>query len=488
MIFPINIIQYFLSLIKSKPIETKPKQKSTTFYQIFINVGPLLTCAHVGAMMGFSGIFLPQIEKGDNKISLVDYETASWIASSAVLPLTFSSLLGGYLIEKIGRKWVHCLACIPGIAGWLIITFSDTVAMILFGRVLTGVCGGLTGPATNIYIAETTEPKLRPFILGGIALYLTLGTLISHLLGTFFSWELTAFISTLFPLFALFFTLLAPETPHFLLGKEKTDEGIKIFKKIRGEDMDSIKELDIIVEKTREKLKNKKSFSESFNQFFTSPKIYKPLATIIAYFVCAQFSGINVINFYVISIVESSMGKDYTNSYVVMLSMDVVRVLASCLACLLMKYLKRRTLIIAGGSGVLTCLLILSLSSYVLSVVSISIVSLTSLVALIAYVFFISIALVPLPWCLAGEMLPPDAKGLSSGILCFISFSAFFSVIKTAPSLLIFLGTSSTYLVYSIFCLLGLLIGYFFIPETKNKTLDEISMFFVKDKTEDNVA
>lgn len=380
-------------------------------------------------------------------------------------------------MEKYGRKRAHVIPAIPGIIGWLTIAFSNSIATILVGRVLTGISCGLFAPITSSYIGEITAPSIRPFVLGCITLALTIGTLLCHLVGTFYSWKMAALLCLLFPTIGGLLTLFSEETPNWLFRKNKVDEACAAFERIRGKSDEAKRELEIILERHKDGVANPgKSLKDTARDVMSKPEIYKPLLVVVLYFMSAQFAGINVVTFYAIDVVKLSLGPNFQNSHLIMLAMDSVRAVTSIIACVLLKNLKRRHLVIGGGLGCLICLLTLSASNFLSGTIKNSTISVyIPLISLLGYVFFISISLVPLPWCLAGELLPLEVKGLASSILCFTSFSAFFIAIKFSPFLFSFLGSGSTYLIFSVFTLFGTVLCMILLPETKNKTLNEIA-------------
>lgn len=378
-------------------------------------------------------------------------------------------------MEKIGRKKSHIIPAIPGILGWLIIAFSDNISTILTGRVLTGISCGLFAPITSSYIGEITAPSIRPLVLGCITLCLTIGTLLCHLIGTFYSWQKTALLCTIFPALGGILTFFSEETPNWLFKKGKTKEACAAFHKIRGNTEETKKELDVILNRYTNGFQVK-SLKETAKDLVSKPEIFKPLLVVMLYFISAQFAGINVITFYAIDVVKLSLGPGFNQSHLIMLAMDIIRAVTAVIACILLKNLKRRHLVIGGGVGCMTSLFILSISNFLSEIVNSVILSVYApLVALLGYVFFISISLVPLPWCLAGELLPQEVKGLAGSIFCFTSFTAFFVAVKCSPFLFSSLGTGFTFSIFNGFVIFGTMLCVLFLPETKNKTLDEIA-------------
>jgi MFS family permease len=47
-------------------------------------------------------------------------------------------LIGGFIMQKYGRKAAHYFLCIPTVLGWLAILLADGVPLLLVGRFLTG--------------------------------------------------------------------------------------------------------------------------------------------------------------------------------------------------------------------------------------------------------------------------------------------------------------------------------------------------------------
>ena len=54
--------------------------------------------------------------------------------------------IGGFLLDRLGRRGTIAFACIPAIAGFLMISFANAVMVAQSGRVLTGFSVGLVRP------------------------------------------------------------------------------------------------------------------------------------------------------------------------------------------------------------------------------------------------------------------------------------------------------------------------------------------------------
>ena len=82
--------------------------------------------------------------------------------------------------------------------------------------------------------------------------------------------------------------------------------------------------------------------------------------------------------------------------------------------------------------------------------------------------------------CRMGEMLPHHVKGLASSILTSIKWLLGFAVSLFFKDTLVLLGDDGGFWLFASFCLLGGIFVFFFVPETKGKTLEEIQRVFQK--------
>ena len=87
----------------------------------------------------------------------------------------------------------------------------------------------------------------------------------------------------------------------------------------------------------------------------------------------------------------------------------------------------------------------------------------------------------PLMFVFVGELLPPEYKVLS-GVIFSLTFLIVFIVTKMFSVLLVILTPFGTYWLYASFSIMATLFYYFFLPETKGKTLLEIQSVFKKNK------
>lgn len=418
---------------------------------------------------GFSAILLPQLEDPTSTIQITSTE-ASWIASMAALPMALGCIVGGVIMEKYGRKVSHLIPCAPLVLGWLLIYFAGGVNMLLWGRFFTGLASGILAPPAAVYIGETSSPKYRGFLLANISLAMSLGLLAIHLLGTFLTWKTTTIVCTLLPCLAILILFTIPESPSWLANQGRLEEAAEAFLWCRGYSMEAKEEMLAMIERQKApKPETTNNLSE-----LKKPEFIKPLVIINLYLLITQFCGVNAISFYSISIMHDTMGENF-NKYTATMIIDAIRVISSVIACVLLRHIGRRLLTIISGIG--TAISLVGLSSFVYSTTCFPFLtqySFIPLLSLIGYIGFVTLGLVPLPWAMLGEVFPLNQRGLGSGISSTLALIAIFLVVKMTPSLFAVLGVAGSFMGFGVVACLGTLYLWWYLPETKDRTLQEI--------------
>ncbi|XP_050060890.1 facilitated trehalose transporter Tret1-like [Aphis gossypii] len=449
------------------------------FKQMFAASGPLIVTLGSGMTVGFSAVLLPQLKDDRSTIKISSHQE-SWIASMAALPMAVGSVLGGVAMDRLGRKTTNLLICVPFVLGWTAVSMATGVNGVYAGRLLTGLCTGLLGPPTAVYIAEVTEQRYRGAALAMISFSVSAGILAVHTMGTFLGWRLVSALCSVVPFAGYALIWFTPESPVWL--REDEDRRRRRLRTTAADHHDNRPPPSSEVD-AQSPPPPPDAVKPTARQCFGRPSFLAPLAVLSAFFFVQQFSGVNAVAFYSVTLLKR-VGPDL-NEYHCTMALDVIRLAVSVLACGLTKRYGRRPLAVVSAVG--TCASLLCLAASVrdpgaratgsVAVQAIpapaATASLTPVLSIVAYMVFVNIGLVPLPWIMSGEMFPGYCRELGSGLSTCFGFFMFYTVIQISPYLLTNIGTSMTFYIFGTVSGVGALFLYLCLPETKNKSMED---------------
>lgn len=343
----------------------------------------------------------------------------------AALPMAVGSVLGGISMDKLGRKTTNLLICVPFVLGWTAVSLANGVAGVYVGRLLTGLCTGLLGPPSAVYIAEVTEQRYRGAALAMISFSVSAGILTVHTMGTFLDWRLVSALCSVVPFAGYALIWFTPESPVWLLDKGRAKSAERAKRRLTARELPVDKPRRPAAtadqpgaEVTASDVVNR----PSARQCFTRLSFLVPLTVLSTFFFIQQFSGVNTVAFYSVTLLKR-VSPDL-NEYHCTMALDVIRLAVSVMACGLTKKYNRRSLAIVSAIGTSLSLLCLAVSvsdataahkgaqeAVAAAAATVHAVptrpvgtSLAPILSIVSYMVFVNIGLVPLPWIMSGEV------------------------------------------------------------------------------------
>ncbi|KAM3959875.1 facilitated trehalose transporter Tret1-like [Aphomia sociella] len=452
--------------------------------QCFVTAGVSINMASMGLVMGLATVLLPQLKQPDSPIQ-IDDSSGSWIAA---IP-GFSIIVGNFIIPSImtrlGRRIANLSTIAVSAFGWLCVIFSNSLELMIAARFIQGISIGMIAILGPVLIGEYTSPRNRGAFLMTIALSIGLGVFLIHTTGMYLHWQTCSYICMALVLVDLLIVVFSPESPSWLADKGRYDECKKVFRYLRGDkeedELEKMVAASIIANKERETIDSKKSLCEKIQanlQYLkTTVKekaFYKPIFIMLHVYTMAQWSGVNIVTSYIIDLVDNVVGSE-ANVAVMVMSIDIQRIISSVISLILIKKIRRRVLIFLTNS--LTIIMYLVIAAYTYAKHN-DLLPFDSpyigIVLIHIQVFSIVTGALPISYVLAGELYPLQYKGLCGGISTFFMSMNVFCNVKTIPILFNSLGFPETCLLYAGVIIYCMFIVGIFLPETKDRTLQDI--------------
>ncbi|XP_049881511.1 facilitated trehalose transporter Tret1-like [Pectinophora gossypiella] len=452
------------------------------FRQAWAVSGVLINMLAQGMVLSYPTSLLPALQAPDAVIK-ADFDTSSWLASSVGLAGIPGFLLSSILMERYGRKLTHAQVILPACIGWSLIYFAKDVPTIMIGRILTGFTSGGTVALGAVVIGEYTSPKNRGMFLNLKTSSVSLGGMLVHILSRFLSWRAIALAALVPNIGSLMIILTWPESPGWLAAKGEFERSKKSFFWLRGKDDESSKELEEMIQAQVDRVSRTKDMAwkektVEFFKKFTRKDFLKPLFIICLGAVLIEVSGRHLFPAYALDIMAEITGSK-NQSFYLTLALDLIITISSTCSSALVRMVKRRTLLFSTGFASVAilatvCTYLLLASRDVISKER----SWIPIGLFIAFFILVNLGCTPIPLAFLGELLPLAHRGAGSGLAGVVLSLNVNLGLQLTPLLL------ANFKVYGTFAVLGtsmavvLTMLYFILPETKDRTLQEIENYF----------
>ncbi|KAJ0422042.1 general substrate transporter [Aspergillus carlsbadensis] len=400
--------------------------------------------------------------------------------------------VGGALIlspcnEYFGRKWAIMISLILYTIGAALEAGSINYGMIVASRVILGVGVGLEGGTVPVYVAETVERRIRGNLVSLYQFNIALGEVLGYAISAMFlrvegNWRYILGSSLVFSTIMFGGMLFLPESPRFLIHKGKTLDAYKVWKRIRGiETPESRDEFFVMTASVRQEENEVNEGAQNkrfpWMDFFTVPRARRSLIYANVMIILGQMTGINAIMYYM-STLMNQIGFDEENANYMSLVGGGALLLGTLPAIFLMEKFGRRFWAIITLPGFLAGLVLIGASYQVDLKTNLVTVEGLYLTGLIMYQgFFGSYAC--LTWVVPAEVYPTYLRSYGMTTSDALLFLMSFIVTYNFTAMQNAMGKTGLALgFYGGIALVGEIYQIFFMPETKDKTLEEIDAVF----------
>uniref|UniRef100_A0A1B6FS48 Major facilitator superfamily (MFS) profile domain-containing protein n=1 Tax=Cuerna arida TaxID=1464854 RepID=A0A1B6FS48_9HEMI len=452
----------------------KPVQEGIKGPQYFYTVAATMSAFCAGTALAWTGPALEVIvavgnaTRDSDTISITE-EQGSWVGSFMPLGALAGALPAGYFCNLFGRKLVCLSLAIPFIISWCLITMASSAWELYIARVIVGIATGASSAVAPMYVGEIAESSVRGSLGSFFQLMITVGILYVYVLGACVSYTILAIMCGLVPIAFVLMFFSAPETPVYLLQKNRRKEAEESLRKLRGPYYDVSYELNELQKEFEKSSDNQASIMDVFKR----KSALRGLLIALGLMTFQQLSGVNAVIFYANAIFRDA-GSTLSPSLSAII-VGIVQVIVTYASSLLVDKAGRRILLLISAAVMAICQGLLGFYFYLQESGSdVSSLTLVPLSSVVLYIIIFSLGFGPIPWMMTGELFAPDVKGPSTGIAVGLNWLYTFTVTKTFTPFKNWLGMGVTFGIFSVICAIGVVFVLLMVPETKGKSLDEI--------------
>jgi sugar porter (SP) family MFS transporter len=457
------------------------KSKPTAFYwqlTLLATLGGFLfgyDTSNIGSALNFVPYGLHGLAEG-------------YLVSGASLGAAAGAVLAGPISDRFGRKTV--LIADAGIyaVGAILSAVTPDAAVLLVARTLIGVAVGADSAIATAYIAEYA-PKDRRGSLSMLQQWMiTVGILVAYLIAMLVfgvwpgaaassGWRLILGLGAVPALVGLVLRTQMPESPRWLLRHGKYDQVIKALSTLGA---GQFTEAD--ARRAGEVIERVERGDQAQRKRAWTPGVRRALIVVCVFFVFQQITGINVPLYYgphllgpIFSGSHATLVATTVSGVQVTAIMTAVNVASTYLGFRWIDKFGRRKLAIGGFTGMIVFAAV--------SAVGLALLSGTARLALtmVGLDFFIAsfaIGVGGTGWTLQGEVFPTAVRGQAASIAATVDWLANFALILVFPVWQNAISLGGVMLCFGALALAAVGFVYWFLPETKGHSVEEIIQLF----------
>lgn len=430
-----------------------------------------------GMFMGWNAPMLPRLQQNTSHIVLTE-DQASWLGSVGSLAVVPPVLLAAVLVNALGRRRLLLATAVPFLAAAVWERFATTFGELMAAVVIASLGIGVVIPTSPVYLAEISEDKTRGLLVTMGALMNSVGGLLMNSIAPYVSFFTLCEILLAFPVAFVAAFWWMPESPYFLLSKGRTREAEQALMRLRGKDSekDVRAELESIQKMIQEQSKTRRSVADGFRELRRSSVARKAFAVIATLTTLNIFCGSPAMGAYVTLIFMwsgSSLDSDVSTIVV-----NSIQALSSLGSSLLADRAGRRPLLMLSYTGSAVAMAAEGIYFYLQQQGSQEVVDGLYWLPLTSLIFFhllFNIGANALIWVVANELVPDGVRSLTISFIALWNATLTFATIKLFQVVSSALGTYVCFWFFAACAAAALVFTFFFIPETKGRSLEDLN-------------
>jgi sugar porter (SP) family MFS transporter len=390
---------------------------------------------------------------------------------AAVAAILLGAVVGaigaGWLADHFSRRRTKILAGCVYVLGALGCALAQSYWELVAARFWLGLAVGTASFVAPMYIAELVPPRIRGGVVSFNQLMVTIGILLAYIS----DWALAPVSNNwrwMFGIAAIPGAALAigmffmPYSPRWLVEQGREDEARDVLSRLRSDEDD----VDGEIEEIKDVTKNRAHLRDLLQ------KAVRPMLIVgIALAIFQQIVGINTVIYYAPTILKFA-GQQNTGALTQSLFIGATNVVFTVVAILLLDKLGRRFFLLSGTACCFVALVGLGVFFHFPGVQSS--MNWLALACLLFYIMGFAIGLGPVFWLMISEIFPLNIRGPAMAVCTVFNWGFNFLISYTFLTLIGALTKAGAFWLYAFFALCAIVFFWTMVPETKDRTLEQI--------------
>ncbi|RGP71726.1 sugar transporter stl1 [Fusarium longipes] len=407
-----------------------------------------------------------------------------FVVATFVIGALIGSLSCSWTGDKFGRRNVIFAAAVCTLIGEILEASSFGLAQFIVGRVIIGLGIGQLSSIVPVWQSETSAAvnRGRQVVLTG--LFICLGYVLESWINLGFfefehgsvTWRPPIAIAIFFSLILMASIYCFPESPRWLVLKNRSEEARHAVAALRGLPIDSTEVLAEVagIEHSLEETSDKAARLGDMLKMGDDKLLYRFALCILLQFY-QQMSGSNLVSVYANVLFQKNLGLDAETSKALTGGALTWKFLASFLAFFTIDRFGRRAVFIISGAGMSACMIALAITT------SFGPENKPAMIAAACFIYlyntFVPIGFLGANFLYCTEVAPIRLRMAMSSISTANHWLWNFIVVMVTPVALNTIGWQY-YIVYAVIAACVPISVFFFFPETMGRSLEEIELIF----------
>lgn len=389
--------------------------------------------------------------------------------------------------DYFGRKKTLIFIAVNSLVAYTVLYFSKNVWHVFVSQWLQGTTQGAITTVILMSITEYTSPINRGIFVSVNAATFYGGIWMANALGIFFHYSYIGLVGAVLSFCVVVSIMSLPESPLWLACKGNYEASAAAHRWLKGKDQESERELSDIIKHQEALSQSKKDktsiicYIKHYAKVIRQPEFYKPLLLCSLACCMYNFSGKLVCAVYAVEMMKKITSSS-TEAFAAVLILDGFSVAGTYVGCVIAKFFNRRTMLIVPS---MLCVIFSVLTSLYIYLVKLSVISenvYVSCALLIAYSLAACCGPIIIAATVAADLYPVKNRSFSVCVICIVANLIFGTLLKLSPLLFQALEMHGTFLFFGVSLSIFLYFTYKYLPETKDKTIHEISEYFISKK------